>query len=110
MAKAAPNARIVVTGYAMLYDVSDPSAKNFAMGAAINAATIGLNEVITEAIDKQRTSGVPITYLGVDFGGHGIGTAKPWVHTKGYMAFHPTATGYQEYSRELIRLLGTVNG
>ncbi|HEV7185214.1 MAG TPA: SGNH/GDSL hydrolase family protein [Leifsonia sp.] len=110
VAKSAPNARIVVTGYANLYDVSDPSAKNFTIGAAINAATIGLNEVIKEAVDKQRKSRVPITYLEVEFGGHGIGTAKPWVNTKGYFAFHPTATGYQEYSRELIRLLGTARG
>ncbi|WP_431280291.1 SGNH/GDSL hydrolase family protein [Leifsonia poae] len=106
VAKAAPNARIVVTGYATLYDASDPSSKDFGIAAAINAATIGLNEVIKDAIDRQRAKGVPITYVGVDFDGHGIGSAKPWVNTAGYTAFHPTATGYREYSTELVRLLG----
>jgi hypothetical protein len=106
VAKAAPNARIVVTGYAILYDASDPSAKDFGVAAAINAATIGLNEVIKTAVDKQRADGVPITYLGVDFDGHGIGSAKPWVNNLGITAFHPTAVGYREYSTELVRLLG----
>jgi lysophospholipase L1-like esterase len=106
VAKAAPNARIVVTGYAILYDASDPSAKDFGVAAAINAATIGLNEVIKDAVDRQRADGVPITYLGVDFDGHGIGSAKPWVNAAGITAFHPTAVGYREYSTELVRLLG----
>jgi lysophospholipase L1-like esterase len=104
--KAAPNARIVVTGYATLYDASDPTASDFGVAAAINAATIGLNEVIKDAVDDQRAKGVPITFVDVDFDGHGIGTKNPWVNTTGYTAFHPTATGYREYSRELVRLLG----
>ena len=41
VAQAAPNARIVVTGYATLYDASDPSAPDFQTAAAINAATLG---------------------------------------------------------------------
>ncbi|MFF1877467.1 SGNH/GDSL hydrolase family protein [Leifsonia sp. NPDC058230] len=106
IADAAPNARIVVTGYAILYDASDPSAKDFGTAAAINAATIGLNEVIKAAVDNQRADGVPITYVGVNFDGHGIGSAKPWVNTVGITAFHPTAAGYREYSAELVRLLG----
>ncbi|MFF1572352.1 SGNH/GDSL hydrolase family protein [Leifsonia sp. NPDC058292] len=107
IAKAAPNARIVVTGYALLYDASDPTASDFGVAAAINAATIGLNEVIRDAVDAERAQGMPITFVDVDFDGHGIGTKKPWVNTTGYTAFHPTAAGYKEYSRELIRRLGT---
>jgi lysophospholipase L1-like esterase len=106
VAEAAPNARIVVTGYPNLYDASDPSSKDFGVAAAINAATIGLNEVIKDAVDQQRADGVPITFVGVDFDGHGIGSAKPWVNTVGITAFHPTAVGYREYSAELVRLLG----
>jgi lysophospholipase L1-like esterase len=107
IAQAAPNARIVVTGYAVLYDASDPSASDFGIAAAINAATVGLNEVIKSAVDEQRSKHVPITFVGVDFDGHGIGTAHPWVNTTGYTAFHPTAAGYKEYAHELERLLGT---
>ncbi|ERK61130.1 putative triacylglycerol lipase, partial [Leifsonia aquatica ATCC 14665] len=97
--QAAPNARIVVTGYALMYDASDPNAKDFGMAAAINAATIGLNQVIDDAVDAERAKGAPMTYVGVDFAGHAIGDAKPWVHTSGVDAFHPTAAGYAEYAR-----------
>lgn len=107
VAQAAPNARIVVTGYATLYDASDPSASDFGIAATINAATVGLNQVISDAVDAQRAKGIPITFVGVDFDGHGIGNKDPWVNTTGYTAFHPTAAGYEEYSRELVRLLGT---
>jgi len=105
--QAAPNARIVVTGYALMYDASDPNAKDFGMAAAINAATIGLNQVIDDAVDAERAKGAPMTYVGVDFAGHAIGDAKPWVHTSGVDAFHPTAAGYAEYARQLVRRLGT---
>ncbi|GAB3576665.1 hypothetical protein GCM10027406_09740 [Leifsonia lichenia] len=106
VAKAAPNARIVVTGYALTYDASDPNAPDFGLAAAINAATVGLNEVIRTAVDEQRAKGVPMMYLGVDFDGHGIGNPTPWVNTTGFAAFHPTAAGYREYARALIRTLG----
>ncbi len=107
IAQAAPNARIVVTGYAALYDVSNSSAPDFGMATAIDAATIGLNEVIKEAVEKARESGIPMTFVAVDFDGHGIGSAHPWIHGTGADAFHPTAAGYREYSRALVRLLGT---
>lgn len=107
VAQAAPNARIVVTGYALMYDATDPNAPDFGLAAAINAATVGLNEVIRTAVDAQRAKGVPMMYVGVDFDGHGIGTKAPWINTKGFAAFHPTAAGYREYARELVRTLGT---
>lgn len=106
VAAAAPNARIVVTGYALMYATSDPESPDFGTAAAINAATIGLDEVIKDAVDAQRAKGVPMKYVGVDFAGHGIGDRKPWINTEGANAFHPTAAGYREYARELVRLLG----
>ncbi|WP_025157338.1 SGNH/GDSL hydrolase family protein [Leifsonia aquatica] len=107
--QAAPNARVVVTGYALLYDASNPGAKDFGMAAAINAATIGLNQVIDDAVDAERAKGAPMTYVGVDFAGHAIGDSEPWVHTSGVDAFHPTADGYAEYARQLVRRLGTAD-
>ena len=107
IAQAAPNARIVVTGYAHLYDTSDPRSPNYGMATAIDAATVGLNEVIKEAVDKERAAGIPMTFRAVDFDGHGIGSAKPWINTSGVGIFHPTAAGYREYAHELVQLLGT---
>lgn len=107
IAQAAPNARIVVTGYVLLYDSSDPSARDFQTAAAINAATIGLNEVIRQAVDDQRARGVPMTYLPVDFAGHAVGDRTPWLNTSGADVFHPTAAGYAQYAKRLVQLLGT---
>lgn len=106
IAQAAPNARIVVTGYTLLYDASDPNAPDFGTAAAINAATLGLNEVVRQAVDEQRADGKPMTYLPVDFAGHAIGNRKPWLNTTGPDVFHPTASGYAEYASRLIQLLG----
>ncbi|MDN4596574.1 SGNH/GDSL hydrolase family protein [Leifsonia virtsii] len=107
IAQAAPNARIVVTSYVLLYDSSDPSAKDFQTAAAINAATIGLNEVIRQAVEEQRAKGVAMTYLPVDFAGHAVGDKTPWLNTSGADIFHPTATGYAQYAKRLTQLLGT---
>lgn len=107
IAEAAPNARIVVTGYNMLYDASNPSAKDFGTAAAINAATLGLNDTIKQAVDAERARGVAMTYVGVDFSGHALGDRTPWINTSGPYAFHPTAAGYRQYAARLIKLLGT---
>ncbi|MFP3464945.1 SGNH/GDSL hydrolase family protein [Leifsonia sp. SIMBA_070] len=109
VAQAAPNARIVVTGYTLLYDASDPNAPDFQTAAAINAATLGLNEVIRQAVDDQRAEGKPMTYLPVDFAGHAIGDRRPWLNTSGSAVFHPTAAGYTEYASRLVQLLGTAH-
>ncbi|MGN7800800.1 SGNH/GDSL hydrolase family protein [Leifsonia sp. 22587] len=106
IAQAAPNARVVVTGYTLLYDVSAPGAPDFQTSAAINAATLGLNEVIRQAVDDQRAAGKPLTFLPVDFAGHEVGDAKPWLNTTGADVFHPTAAGYAEYANRLVQLLG----
>lgn len=103
---AAPNARIVVTGYVVIFDNSNPKAADFGTATAINAAALGLNQTIQDVVSAQRAAGVPITYVGVDFAGHGIGSKAPWVNVSGTDAFHPTATGYGQYSSALVRLLG----
>lgn len=106
IAQAAPNARIVVTGYVLMYDNSNPESSDFGMATAINAATIGLNQTLKDAVDQQRAAGVPMSFLGVDFAGHRIGSRTPWLNVSGTDAFHPTAAGYREYARQLVRLLG----
>jgi lysophospholipase L1-like esterase len=109
VAKAAPNARIVVTGYVLMWDASDPSSRDFQTSAAMNAATLGLNEVIQQAVDKQRAAGVPMTYVEPDFTGHAINDPVPWLHATGPDAFHPTARGYADYTQRLLKLLGTAS-
>jgi hypothetical protein len=103
---AAPNARIVVTGYALMFDNSNTKSPDFGTATAINAATLGLNQTIQDVVASQRSSGAPITYVGVDFAGHGIGSKSPWLNVSGLDAFHPTSTGYGQYSSALVRLLG----
>ncbi|MFB9747494.1 SGNH/GDSL hydrolase family protein [Leifsonia shinshuensis] len=103
---AAPNARIVVTGYAVFFDNYDPKSPTFGTDTAINAATLGLNQTISDVVASQRAQGVPMTYVGVDFAGHGIGSKKPWLNVSGPFAFHPTAAGYAQYANALVRLLG----
>ncbi|AAT89160.1 hydrolase [Leifsonia xyli subsp. xyli] len=106
VAEAASNARIVVTGYALLYDNSDQKAADFEMATAVNAAVLGLNQTISDAVEKQNAAGLPLAYIGVDFTGHGIGSGTPWISRSGPAAFHPTVDGYGEYARELVWLLG----
>ena len=98
---AAPNAKIVVTGYPYLYDpisagLTDP------MSLFIYQATDladGLNGSIALA---AGATGVQYVDVRAAFLGHGINTADPWINLD--LAnlgspdnFHPNAEGYQAY-------------
>ncbi|MDN4614908.1 SGNH/GDSL hydrolase family protein [Leifsonia sp. F6_8S_P_1B] len=107
VAQAAPNARIVVTGYVVMYDPGSTSGKDFGLRTAINAATVGLNQVIEDAVDAQRAKGVPMEFVRVDFAGHLLGDRDPWINQTGADAFHPTAEGYAQYAKTLVKELGT---
>ena len=102
IAKAAPNARIVVTGYPMLFELPNTSDPEFATKAAVNTATAALDAAAREAVVAQQKRGVPIWYVDVSFANHGVGSAKPWVNLTGPTAFHPNAAGYRAYSAALI--------
>ncbi|MCB5292717.1 SGNH/GDSL hydrolase family protein [Arthrobacter sp. SO3] len=98
---AAPNARVVVTGYPYLYN---PVALNPAdpMSVFIDKAALladGLNGSIAGAAGATGA-----TYVGVKdaFAGHGINSADPWINLD--LAnlgspdnFHPNAAGYRAY-------------
>lgn len=107
VAQAAPNARIVVTGYVVMYDPGSTSSSDFGLRTAINAATVGLNQVIEDAVDAQRAKGVPMEFVRVDFAGHLLGDPEPWINQTGADAFHPTAAGYAQYAKTLVKELGT---
>jgi lysophospholipase L1-like esterase len=107
VAQAAPNARIVVTGYVQLFNPGSPDSRDFGLRTAINAAAIGLNQVIEDAVDEQRAKGVPMTFVQPEFTGHLIGDPDPWLNATGPDAFHPTAEGYAAYARALVAELGS---
>ena len=99
IAEAAPNARIVVTGYPLLFELPATSNPEFATTAAVNTATAALDADAESAVVRQQDRGVQIWYVPVSFTNHGVGSAKPWVNLKGPAAYHPTAAGYREYAR-----------
>jgi lysophospholipase L1-like esterase len=105
VAEAAPRARIVVTGYPLLFEpsaASDPKA-------AINEATTDLNCVIERSVAAANDADVNIHYIDVteEFAGHGIGSADPFIHDRFINddpdrpdpeAFHPNDKGYSAYA------------
>jgi lysophospholipase L1-like esterase len=100
VAKTAPGARIVVTGYPLLFGASlasDPRA------AAINEATTKLNCVIKQAVADSQATYANIYYVDVTkaFAEHGIGCTTPctlFINAAGPEAFHPTDPGYAAYA------------
>lgn len=101
IAAAAPNARILVTGYPYLFDTgaSNPGG----LYTLINAATDGLNLTIKNAVAAAQVNGANIKYVDVteQFGGHEMNDPAPWINTTGTDAFHPTAAGYVAYESAL---------
>jgi lysophospholipase L1-like esterase len=115
VAKAAPGARIVVTGYPLLFKsplANDPRA------AAINEATTTLNCVIKHAVAESQATYANIYYVDVteEFAKHGIislitydGTFihslftcdPPSQDCRDLEAFHPTAEGYDAYAKAI---------
>ena len=116
VAKAAPGARIVVTGYPLLFEsppADDPRA-------AINDATTKLNCVIERAVTAtQQATYANIYYVDVtkEFG-NGIvdprsctDLASDFIHSLSLLptchprpdpeAFHPTLAGYQAYAKAI---------
>ena len=101
VAAAAPNARIVVTTYPLLFELV-PGDPDLAIKAQINAATTALNCAIKKAVAESQAT-VDIVYVDVTaaFAGHGIGgTEVPFINPPGtgIEAFHPTAAGYVAYA------------
>jgi len=107
VAEAAPRARIVVTGYPLLFE--SPAAGD--PRAAINEATTDLNCVIERAVAATNDADVNIHYVDVteEFAGHGIGSTKPsFIHDlfsdnglPDPEAFHPNAAGYRAYAEAI---------
>jgi lysophospholipase L1-like esterase len=109
VADAAPEARIVVTGYPFLFEppaAGDPSPSAEIINR-LREATALLNDTIEEAVAATREADVKIVYVDVTaaFVGHGIGTRDPqdlFINRPGPTPsvedFHPNVAGYVAYA------------
>jgi lysophospholipase L1-like esterase len=115
IADAAPKARIVVTGYPLLFTpaLTDP---NLTLKLQINAATAALNSTIEQAVSVANEADVNIHYVDVTeaFAGHGIGGEPEFINplcespcdpVELLGAFHPTAAGYEAYADAIAAAL-----
>jgi len=111
VAAKAPSARIVVTGYPLLFEAPPANPDlNSEIITAINKATTDLNCVIERAVAAANADDINIHYVDVteEFAGHGIGCTDPDISTNCLFinppevglpeAFHPTAAGYAAYA------------
>lgn len=105
IADAAPNARIVVTGYPELYRLPHSSSPQFATLGLIASATASLNDIIEKAADAERASGANVTFVPISFSGHRLGSDDPWLHATGVAAYHPTRAGYRAYAEAIAAVL-----
>lgn len=105
VAASAPHARIVVTGYPLLFELV-PGDPQLDLKGQIDAATTLLNCAIAKAVTDAQTSGTDIVFVDPTsaFAGHGIGgTGVPFINPPGTgaEAFHPTAAGYVAYAAQI---------
>ena len=97
VADAAPNARIVVTGYPLLFAPPAPGSQNEAIINQINLATALLNDAIKQAVEATQATGVDIVYVDV------TAASRAW-HWRPAGTFHQSARQCGRFSRECRRL------
>jgi lysophospholipase L1-like esterase len=88
-----PNAKIVFTGYPMLFDPAFPDPR----ATRINELTAGLNSVIAAV---APATGALYVDVAPAFAGHGIGSGAPWINYDAANIFapanfHPNGEGYR---------------
>jgi len=104
VAAAAPNARVVVTGYPLLFAPStDPQLGPLI--AQINGATVLLNrtiQMVVEQVTVPPNANIEYVDVSAAFEGHAIGNQDSWVNSPqiplNVDAFHPTPAGYRAYA------------
>jgi lysophospholipase L1-like esterase len=115
VAGRAPRARVMVTGYPLLFSPA-PTDPNLTLKLQINAATAALNSTIEQAVSVANDADVNIHYVDVTeaFAGHGIGGEPEFINPlcdfpcdpiELLGAFHPTAAGYQAYADAIAAAL-----
>ncbi|KRC60573.1 hypothetical protein ASE14_06120 [Agromyces sp. Root81] len=94
----APTARVVVTGYPLLFA---PTSR-YQWAARVNTGTVALNDAIEAAAAQAGATFVDVE---APFAGHGIGSTAPWINDWSWLrsndSFHANASGYQAYAAAL---------
>ncbi|WP_234661142.1 SGNH/GDSL hydrolase family protein [Agromyces marinus] len=99
----APAAKIVVTGYPLLFweNASGVNPK-YTWADEVNDETVALNDRIQSV--AQSGGAVFVDVEGV-FAGHGIGSSSPWINDWRWLSqtnsFHPNAAGYVAYANAI---------
>ncbi|MGW9632075.1 SGNH/GDSL hydrolase family protein [Agromyces sp. NPDC055520] len=98
IAAKAPNARVVVTGYPLLF----APTSSYQWATRVNTGTVALNDAIEAA---AALAGARYVDVEAPFTGHGIGSAAPWINDWKWLrandSFHANATGYQAFAAAL---------
>lgn len=105
--EAAPNATIVVLGYPLLFDTTDPYTTlpiSITSQELINRATLTINTVIEAAADS---AGVKYVDVADEFAGHEVNSADPWLQLDPFnftadYNFHPNHEGHRAYASALL--------
>jgi lysophospholipase L1-like esterase len=117
--RQAPRARIVVLGYAMLFNTAGFAVIPADRQGLINAGTVGLNTTIASAAAEANTLyGAQVQYVDVTarFAGHEVNTLSPWLFLSAYIDgnglpqvdpfdprnFHPNQAGHAQYAEALL--------
>lgn len=97
----APDARVYVTGYPLLFHSPEPGS----LQETVNGLTLGLNAVIEGAAGADGPAGAQYVDVAGAFLGHGIGSTDPWINYNPFAPgpddFHPNAAGYRAYHAAL---------
>jgi lysophospholipase L1-like esterase len=108
VAAAAPNARVVVTGYPRLFSPEYGAylAASPTELSTLNAAADTLDAVIAAAATR---AGFQFVDVRERFDGHGANSPDPWIlGPSDPGAFHPTVNGYKAYTAAVNSALGPV--
>lgn len=96
--QAAPDARVIVTGYPWLFtpEAGDYLGASPAEQQLLNAGADQLNDALRAAAERHGADFVDVTKR---FAGHGVNSSEPWV-TGAFdpAAFHPNLAGYEAYA------------
>ncbi|MDQ0730991.1 SGNH/GDSL hydrolase family protein [Arthrobacter sp. B1I2] len=116
---AAPDAKIVVLGYPLLFDTTDPAVTlpiPLASQKLINFGTIAINGAIEDAVSFANNKyGTNAVYVDVTnrFAGHEVNSGDPWIFFAAYVnatgtvqldprSFHPNEDGHRAYASALL--------
>jgi lysophospholipase L1-like esterase len=97
--RRAPNAKVVVLGYPLLFDTSSSSCGVGGMSLAKRRVLNEGAQVLDDLIqDRARAAGFTFADVRDDFAGHGICSSSPYLNTLTVIppqnSFHPNKGGY----------------